>query len=347
MFECLGTPRWLTLGICGLPGCLTCGRTDNSEPLERPGVFHFHNCTGAVHLSFQPAITHEKDGLGVHLCADHLSLFVAIFRHNGPPVAAGTLVFLMLADRYRWKTYLWVLGCTFLIWGFIRGPVYSLLPIGSGTNRESGENLVPLSEAVIYPGSIFRSGTSIDEDDERLLTDLTTEQGKLDTILLRKNADRVIRLAVKATLDQPAVTVRYFMRKASFVFQILRPPGFRFGYVGMGFVANPYGIKLESKIPQPGCLSITVQRMISESPEIDWFIWRNGFWMYLLLLGGVTASIRMKNWMYFGSVLPAILNALPYSLVASPQGRYILPTIMLGPLFGLCLLFVRTTNPRK
>lgn len=269
-----------------------------------------------------------------------VSLLVALFRHNGPPVAAGTLVYLMLADRPRWKSYGAVLLSAALIWAFVRGPVYNLLPHGSILERESGENLVPLSEAIYLSRLHLRSGTSIRPEDQELLAILTDERGKTDTVLLRKNASRVFQIALQATLEQPSVTLRYFMRKASFVFQILRPPGSRFGYVGMSFVKNPYGIELNSKIP--GLMPWLVRlKSLTESPEIDWFIWRNGFWMYLLLLAGITASIRLKSWIYLGPAIPAILNALPYMLVGSQQGRYILPTIILGPLFGLCLLFVR------
>jgi hypothetical protein len=82
---------------------------------------------------------------------------------------------------------------------------------------------------------------------------------------------------------------------------------------------------------------------LSEEPQIDWLFWRNAFWMYLLIASGVVACVRMKNWKYMAVILPVLLNAIPLMLLSGGHiSRYIFSTLLLGPLFGVGLLFLRS-----
>jgi hypothetical protein len=104
---------------------------------------------------------------------------------------------------------------------------------------------------------------------------------------------------------------------------------------------NRYGIEQASLLPG---LQPWIGRLVylTDLPELDWFFWRNAFWMNLLIFACLVTGARTQSWKIFLVLVPILLNALPYA-VYNPEysARYILPTLLVGPIFATYLLLVK------
>jgi hypothetical protein len=142
------------------------------------------------------------------------------------------------------------------------------------------------------------------------------------------------------TLRNPGVTFNFLMQKASYIFQIFSPPFVRIEHVPIEIMDNSYGLAVNPKLPQAHDLLIRLIA-ITERPKIEWFFWRNAFWMYLLIFAACVASMRTRNWKYMLVTLPVLLNAMPLVLLSGGHiYRYIIPTIWAGLLLSGFFLLI-------
>ncbi len=267
------------------------------------------------------------------------SVSVSLFRHNGGLVAFGTLALLFIAVPSSRRAIFFTLVASAVLWVFIKGPLYSFLNVDTRA-ESSGENLVAYSQ-LYYLLRYHQDHSSIlAPQTKQLLTAVHFDDGRIRIVDLASLKDELLRQAILTSLRNPLTTLKYFLDRSSFVFQILQPPLKFFGYVEMKVYPNNWGILSESKFPE---LKLRAEKLVylSEQPWFDWLLWRNGFWMDLVIFAVVIASLRKGNWVYLILAAPLLLNALPYVFIAQSQARYLLPTLLVGPLLGLGLPFVR------
>jgi hypothetical protein len=284
----------------------------------------------------------RKFGVGFWMIFVIVSVCVALFRHNGPPVAFGTALFLIFFDRQHRRSFALVFILVASIWLGIRGPIYTALNVNRDP-QSGGENLGVYFTAYFLINSHAKAGTYFTPDETAIFSDvpINPEDGTVNSEQLGKHAGEILDMAISLSLRNPLVTVRFFLVKFAYILQVLQPPRARLGYVEMDIHPNPYGLAIDSKLP---FLQRYVKKVayLSEEPQIDWLFWRNAFWMYLLVASGVVACVRMKNWKYTAVILPVLLNAIPLMLLSGGHiSRYIFSTLLLGPLFGVGLLFLR------
>jgi len=264
---------------------------------------------------------------------------VSLYRHNGAPVAFGSLLLLLVAYPKMWKPLLWatLLGLA-MIW-FVRGPIYRLVGVNSG-NISQGNNLGVSSTALTLLNWHREAGTPLSEEVITTLNqnDALAQEGEgLRLEALAKKASSLDQQALLVSFRYPWTTAKFILNRATYIFQILKPSTARFEYAGLAMDDNPYGFKSANWFPRAGVL---LNRLVflSEKIYFDWLFWRNAFWMDLLILGAIVACVRMRNWRYFMLTVPVLLNALPLAIFSGGQiSRYILPTLLVGPLFGAFL----------
>jgi len=188
----------------------------------------------------------------------------------------------------------------------------------------------------------FRGGSAAVTPEERsILSQIHPEDDTIRLDALGRYSDELVKIAIAVSLRNPFVTIQYFLTNASFIFQVIQPPGVRLSHVMMIVNENQFGFRPNSKLPIFGQLFRKIIA-ISEMPAVDWLFWRNAFWMYLLVFAGTITCIRLSSWKYYLVIIPVLLNALPLTfLVGSHISRYIFPTLLVGPLFGIGLLFMR------
>ena len=281
-----------------------------------------------------------KPGLGFWLIFGVVTSLVALFRLNGALVAFGSLLALMVFDHRRWKSYLPTLVLSTSIFLVVTGPFYRMMNVNVNAG-EQGENLGPYYRVLSLVMTHDKAGTFFPPGERAVLSQFVLQNNTYSTGVVAKHKNDLLQMALSATARNPSVTLEFFLAKSRFIFQILQPPRERIEHVGIGIYTNPYGFTPDPKLPflQPFFLKID---SLTESPVLDWLFWRNAFWMFLLIISGTIACIRLKTWKYLVVILPVVLNAIPLLGAGGGQiSRYIYATLLLGPLFGIGLFFIQ------
>lgn len=263
-----------------------------------------------------------------------------LFRHNGGPVALGFLVVLALIYLPRWRIILLTMALALGVWFVVKGPLYWFAGVDT-TYVTRGQFPVLPSLNISLISWHIRSGTPLTSEEQQLYLQIYPRNAPRDTAAMINKESETHDLALRLTQRNPRATLAYFLERSSLVFQILRPPPAGVDNIFLEMYPNDYGIEQVSRIP---VLQPWIERLVqlSERPELDWFFWRNAFWMNLLLFACAVTWARTRSWKVFIVALPVLLNALPYAIY-NPEysARYILPTLLAGPLFGVFLLLVK------
>ena len=262
-----------------------------------------------------------------------VTALVALYRHNGAFVAFGTLTLhpVVLSQTMETDPSSNSPG-----WSVVARRSRSAVPGDrSNTSEEAqGRNLglEGWAYSLIHYHSL--SGSSLLPEEQDILSKIVDERS------LATYSDDLEQHAIQITLRNPLVTFDYLLGQSTFIFQVIQPPHSRKEYVGLAVYDNPFGLKLNSKIPSIQTI-YTKFSLWSEKPTWDWFFWRNAFWMYLFVFSSVIACIRQHSWYHFLLVFPVLLNALPFSAFSGGQlARYILPSLLISPLFSGYLLMI-------
>ncbi len=269
-----------------------------------------------------------------------LAALTALYRHNGWPVALGVLLFVFAACRVYWRQMLAALAVGAALWGGVTGPLY--WAVGVNTTDLNFGKPQPLSTNIAYLIiTHMRSGTPFQPEERALYERFVSPEAEVDPNALAANLKEITRLALRLAVRNPAVTVRYYLSRSAFIFQVTQPSLSRIGYVARSIEDNPYGLASAPLLP---ALQPKLNRLIdaTETPALDWLFWRNAFWMYLMLLAVFVACVRLRSWRWALPLVPVLLNALPLALFSGGQiARYIWPTLLIAPLFAFFYLIIQ------
>lgn len=289
---------------------------------------------GVFEVLWRPAKRFAWVGLGV------AAALAALYRHNGSPVAFGTLAALIVAQPRRWRAIAAALALAAALWLGARGPLYQWVGVNTAA-AEGGSQQPVLSNMAYMIAAQYRAGAAFSAQDRALLREFRPAEGEFDLAALPPRSAEITNLWLRLTLRNPGVTLRYFQARVAYIFQILQPPMTRVGYVEQAIYENPWGARADAKLPQAQPVLNRVIRR-SELPAWDWLFWRNAFWMYLMGLATLTAWLRTRSAKWLVIYLPVLLNALPLALFSGGQiARYILPTLILAPIYSAYLYLAR------
>jgi hypothetical protein len=342
-----GAPRWLpwliTLIIIAIPsnGFMVIALWKD--------IFYSISMLALTILVFNITLSHgewiRKPNAWLYLSVS--ALFVALYRHNGAPVAFVTLLSFLVVYRKLWKPFLTVLILTLLIWMGIRGPGYDVLGVDRSSNQPGiGMALVHLIARYTNTDTPFLP------QDRDLLQKIRPEENwpyechletnlfftKLDWANLREYTTDLAILSVKLIHRAPSVFFDHVICTSSFLYQITQSPGSLYEPIETGVVLNDFGIKRESKF-------VWLKNILDNSPNqsnqlFNWIFWRVPFWGYLLLASLILYGARSKNWMVLLVFLPVLLNMLPFVFMAVLQSfRYVYSTLIVSALMSGFFLF--------
>jgi hypothetical protein len=280
----------------------------------------------------------EKTGHWISLGI--VAALAALFRHNGAPLSLGFFVVLALFYLNRWRMILLSLLLALGIWLVVKGPLYSAVGVDT-TYVTRGQFPVLSSLNISIVSWHIRSGTPLTHEEEQLYLEIYPRNAPRDTAAMINKEAETRDLALRLTQRNPEVTLAYFLQRSSIVFQVLRPPFAGSDNIFLEMYPNRYGIEQASLLPG---LQPWIGRLVylTDLPELDWIFWRNAFWMNLLIFACLVTWARTHSWKIFLVLVPILLNALPYA-VYNPEysARYILPTLLVGPIFATYLLLVK------
>jgi len=283
-------------------------------------------------------------------CLGVFAALVALYRQNGPIVAFGTLLCLLIVYQAMWKYWAFALVLAFIIWMGIRGPVYDWV----GVHKTSSPGV-----EIAFTHLIARytnSDTLFSLEERSLLRRIRPGEnwpyncymegplffdGKFN---FTASMDRDLAiLSAKLIYRNPKVFLEHLTCNSSFIFQITQPSGSKYETTIPYIIPNQLGLVSESKLPG---VKILLDHWTSESLQsFNWIIWRVPFWEYLLLAGVIIYGVRSKNWKAFLVLVPILANMLPLAGFTAGQAfRYVFSTMLVSVLMSGFYFFKGVTQ---
>lgn len=251
---------------------------------------------------------------------------VLLLRHDGLILGVGTLVLLIVVYPYKWKSWLVsCLVCAFLYFG-IRGPIYNWVGVEkSSTLSEASLSLysiaayaIPGSETDLLVSSIKLSSPNWSCN---IRTKLSPDRFKTD---LNRSISPV-QITVNLLHRIPNIFAYYGRCARSLEWIVWDPYGEvrNASHVEVLVDPNPYGIKPDSKIPAMRAWISNWVIKTSHDTNLNWFIWRPAFFLYLNLLVSAVLIIRNHNLRFGLLSVPILIQSITFSLIlAEPNFRY-------------------------
>jgi hypothetical protein len=285
-----------------------------------------------------------------------VSALVALYRHNGMPVAFGMLFCLLLFYRTLWKHLAKALLLALLICVVIRSPIYRLLGV---TANPSG--IAAFSHLI---ARYTNSNTLILPEERAMLLNLRPDEtwpydcymesnlvfdGRYNFEFAYYNVTPLAVLSAKLIYRNPGVFLDHMICNSAFVYRITQPPNSQYETVWYDISPNNLGLVTRSVMPE-------LQRFLTQWSEqslqsISWLIWRVPLWGYLFFAGILIYLIRSKNWRVILIMFPILLNELPLTFLTLGQiYRYVFPTHIVSILMSwsfLSMCFIPAVPPDK
>ena len=283
---------------------------------------------------------------------------VALYRHNGLPVALGMPVLLAAAYYRYWRRLALALAVAgAVIWG-VRGPLYRKLGVASGhdvfrvalciqhiaAHTAAGTPLTPAEQALLdglYPLQDGRWPYSPSQLDGGMNIDELNCWPKWNA----KKQD-LTALAIKLFRRRPAVNLRHVLAGSSYIWGIAGPrdpnyyivaftegPPLRYQVLrGVQGDGQPLVEWVEPRLPLPWIVGQTFRQ--------KWLFWRTALYLYLILFSTGIAMLRSRAPRCGLILLPLLLHSGFLAAVSlSPEFRFQFPVCLVTVLYSGFLLF--------
>lgn len=251
---------------------------------------------------------------------------VLLLRHDGLALGVGTLLILVVVYPKNWKSWLapWLI-CGLLYFG-IRGPVYKWVGVEKPTSYDSSSlSLYSLMEFTAQGSNTDRVVSSIlltsPSWNCKIWSEITPEMLKSDV-----NPSIPPMSVFGNLLDRIPNLLSYYIRCARSMEWVVWDPSGEVrnaSHVEVLVDKNPFGISADSKIPP---LQTWVAKWVyktSHDTNLNWFIWRPAFFMYLHLLLVSVLIIRNRDLRFGLLTIPILIQSISFSLIlAEPNFRY-------------------------
>jgi hypothetical protein len=283
---------------------------------------------------------------------------VALYRHNGLPVALGTPILLAIPYCRYWRRLALALAVAgAVIWG-VRGPLYRKLGVASGhdvfqvalciqhiaAHTAGGTPLTPAEQVLLdglYPLKDGRWPYSPSQIDGGMNIDELNSWPKWDA----KKKD-LTALTLRLFWRRPAVNLRHVLASSSYIWGIAGPRDAH--YYIVAFAEGPplryqvlRGVQddgqvvfewVEPRLPLP--------RIVAQTFRQKWLFWRAAIYLYLILLSTGIAMLRSRSPRYGLLLLPLLLHSgLLAAVCLSPEFRFQFPVYLVTVLYSGFLLF--------
>ena len=309
-------------------------------------------------------------GLAVSILLGLVTALVALYRHNGPPAAFGTLIILLFAYRSYWKKLLISLGVALTLWLLIIGPLASLIGVERVKGKLVSNRLLHKISAHIH------AGTELTEEEKEFLSKIpyfievsrsplyscSSNQPikhfiKNKTGTLPKDFPaaeepmKVLRIFLSLTARNPFVTLNSYICATSWMWRIFDNYK-RFNYWGpialfdqleqqryMQTRGNDDSLK-----PELRYFLVKLKRTLYENDFLRCIFLNATLYLYLFIFALVICACRRNSWKIILISSPVILHTTTLFLVISHPGfRYQWPVYLVS----LFLFFPLLCVPRS
>jgi len=284
---------------------------------------------------------------------------VALFRHNGPPVALLTLLAFPLVGRDVPMRQVALIGgwALILVLG-VRGVVYSALdvtPMPPWLARQM---------QIHQLGAYAAHSTQLDDADRALLERLlpldewrrryscytVNTLVHLSPTMRRRFFDTYVNaytdLWLRLVVRDPATLIQHQWCLTSLIWRVMQPTD-GYLYAWHKTLIDDYGkdVGLTPSSVLPGLRDLLASWLTSlERPEVVWLVWRPATYLYLTLFCVAVFCIRHRSWHTAALAMPTIAQSLVLAmLIVSQSFRYQYPVYLIA-LVSIGLLFVPVSS---
>ena len=255
-----------------------------------------------------------------------VSALVLLFRHDGLPLGVGTLAALFVFYPRSWKNWIIASAFCFGLYFGVRGPLYQAVGVQKSTVlAESSLSLYSMA-AYAKPNSqaenLIQSFGLLAPNWNCQIRDRISSEWRLTDL---DYSISPVELSNNLLQRMPRVLIYFYRCARSMEWIVWDPYGEvrNASHVEVLVDPNPYGIQHDSKIPW---LREIIREWViktSHNPNLNWFIWRPAFFLYINLLVSLILVLRYRS-IRFGLVsVPILLQSITFSLIfAEPNFRY-------------------------
>ncbi len=283
---------------------------------------------------------------------------VALFRHNGPPVALLTLLVFPLVGRGVSMRQVALIGGSALVLALgVRGVVYSALDV------KPPSPWVARQMQIHQLGAYAAHSTQLDDANRALLERLLPLDGwrrryscyTVNTLvhrsppIRRRFFDTYVNaytdLWQRLAMRDPATLMRHQLCLTSLIWRVLQPTDGYLATAGSGIWEGGTDLGLASSSVLPGLRDLLASWLMSlERPDVIWLVWRPATYLYLTLFCVAVFCIRHRSWHTAALAMPTIAQSLVLAmLIVSQSFRYQYPVYLIA-LVSVGLLFVPVSS---
>ncbi|MEW6253080.1 MAG: DUF6020 family protein, partial [Planctomycetota bacterium] len=305
---------------------------------------------------------------GSPLALGLIAAAVILYRHNGLPVAFGSLLLLLAVYWRMWRRLVLSLGLTAAVWLAVCGSP----SIGTHWSLFRAAHVKPpplpgwLGLVLHHTAAHVHADTPL-LDSERALLDALRPCGewpydpycvnwlvydeRLRSDRLSQRRHEVAALAWKLDRRRPLVALRHLWNSSKLVWRIAHPQdswiSLSLGYFdGTRVVtvtdmpaAAEFGLVADPQLPALG-RRLAGWISASQHPDNLWFWWRPALYLYVAVAGALIAAARARDARYVLVIAPLVMNSLMIAVLAPAQDfRYQYPAYVVGLLLGPFLLW--------
>ena len=295
-----------------------------------------------------------------------IAFLVAIFRHNGGPVALVVLLALPLVFRKYWKAYIGAFAVALLLYILVRGPFYDRVTVQDDDTGQS--NLIYLHHIAAH----LDAATDLAQKEKEYLDGfLPTEDWDYDccyvgNISYDKEFERDAFLSNTAANQKiafslferaPLVDIRHAFCAGEMAYQFMNNQQCWHMKSLHGFIStqagkedwigepNRSGISENSLFPALVEPLILVLRPFGIFDASLAFYLRPAFWLFISAVAMAVTIIRQQNLRFILPLLPALVQSLLLFLIAfAPSFRYYYGNCLAG-IFLLGAIFMPAQSP--
>jgi hypothetical protein len=281
----------------------------------------------------------------------------SLLRHNGMPVAAVSLLGLIIFYRTHWRKIVFGIGLFMALYFAVKGPLYDLVKVDPmietkqviflhhiAAHITKGTELLPVEKALldqIEPVEKWKYNCCA-------ITATYYDPGfKPDVV--DQNAGELLNIFLALLARDPMVDLDHWMCTSSLVWKVqticpvtaglLSPDAAPLTWI----IPNDLGLVQQSQIP--GLVPVLSKiYMLRAGTPLFLLLWSPAIYFYLSLFCSSILALRRHSWRYLLFLLPTVLQSAVLFLVnISFQFRYQYPVYLIG-LFSISFLFLSKSS---
>lgn len=269
-------------------------------------------------------------------------LAIALYRHNGLPVAILVLITLMMFWKQHARNLILRTGLPLILgfagvhtvelyvlkippvppWFALQVPIHHVAALIYAGTPLTDQEASFLDQ--IQPLDLWREGYTC------RFVDPVVNNGILNREFFNAHSREFVSLWLQLIMRNPQALVRHYLCSTDFLWRITQPSD---GYVyafEWGTPANALGLASQPLLPRLQSALWFIARETLRSEWI-WLFWRPALFFYLILFAGSVLALRYGIRVAWSVLAPAVIHTLLwFPLLTAPDSRFQYPVYLLA-----------------